>query len=255
MTRQAAKTVWITGAGKGIGRALALRMAQDGARVAASARTASDLDDLAVEAGNLPGRIVPFPLDIVDREAVRATVAEIEAQIGPIDLAILNAGTHTPIWLKDFSAEKVQHLIDVNLMGTVNCLDPLMHTMTARGSGHVAVVSSVAGYCGLPSASAYGASKAGLINLCEALQPELDMAGVRLTLINPGFVDTPLTKKNDFDMPFLVSQDDAVRAIMRGLDRSRFEIVFPLPMALTMRFLRALPYRLFFALTKRMVRK
>ncbi len=255
MTSNAAKTVWITGAGKGIGRALALRMAQDGARVAASARTASDLEDLAVEAGDLPGRIVPFPLDIVDREAVRATVAEIEAQIGPIDLAILNAGTHTPIWLKDFSAEKVQHLIDVNLMGTVNCLDPLMQTMTARGSGHLAVVSSVAGYCGLPSASAYGASKAGLINLCEALRPELDTAGVRLTLINPGFVDTPLTKKNDFDMPFLVSQDDAVRAIMRGLDRSRFEIVFPLPMALTMRFLRALPYRVFFALTKRMVRK
>ncbi|MEM8811671.1 MAG: SDR family NAD(P)-dependent oxidoreductase [Pseudomonadota bacterium] len=246
--------VWITGAGKGIGRALAIRMARDGHLVAASARTVADLETLAEEAKPLSGSITPYPLDIVDGAAAADTVAAIETDMGPIDLALLNAGTHEPIWLKDFSVEKVGRLIDINLMGTVKCLEPLVHRFRERGSGEIAVVASVAGYCGLPSAAGYGASKAGLINLCEALYPELDAAGVRLRVINPGFVDTPLTRKNDFDMPFLISESAAVEHIMKGLKGNRFEIVFPLPMALSMRFLRALPYRLFFRLTKRVLK-
>ena len=250
----AVKTIWVTGAGKGIGRALALRLAEDGHRVAVSARTVADLEDLAKSAEESAGKIIPFPLDITKAETVPETVEAIEREIGPLDLAVLNAGTHQAMWLDDFKAESVRHLMEVNFMGTVNCLDPLIHRFRARGKGHIAVVASLAGYRGLPSAGAYAASKAGLIALSEALKPELDKVGVRLTLVNPGFVDTPLTRANEFEMPFLISQEDAVDQIMKGLKRTGFEIAFPLPMKLIMRCLRMLPYRLFFFLTRRMVK-
>lgn len=256
--------IWITGAGKGMGRTLALRLAGDGHQVAVSARTETDLNSLVAEAAGLPGEIVSFPLDITNADDAASTIDAIEKRIAPIDLAILNAGTHQAMWLDEFDVDKVRRLIDVNFMGTVNCLAPLMKRFKARtastGSaptdrGHIAVVASVAGYRGLPSAGAYSASKAGLIALCESLKPELDAVGIRLTLINPGFVDTPLTRQNDFEMPFLISEDAAVDHIMKGLRKTGFEIVFPLPMKLIMGALRMLPDRLFFYLTRRMVRK
>jgi len=249
------RAIWITGAGKGIGRALALALAQDGNRVAVSARTRDDLDSLVSEAETASGHIVAFPLDITEAPVVPEIIKAIEAEIGPLDMAILNAGTHQAMWLDDLETDAVRRLMDVNFMGTVNCLVPLVHRFRERRTGQIAVVASVAGYRGLPSAGAYSASKAGLIAFCEALKPELDVAGVKLTLINPGFVDTPLTRKNDFDMPFLISQDEAVGHILSGLRRSGFDIAFPLPMALVMRCLRILPDRLFFSISRRMVRK
>jgi short-subunit dehydrogenase len=248
-----AGAAWVSGAGKGIGRTLALRLAAQGHAVAASARTEADLDSLAAEASGLPGSILPVALDVTDAAAVAAAVERIERAIGPLDLAILNAGTHQPISAKDFDVDVFKTLVDVNLMGTVHCLAAILPGFIARRSGKIAVVSSVAGYRGLPTAAAYGASKAALINMCEALKPELDQAGVALSLINPGFVDTPLTRRNDFPMPFLVSSGEAVDHIMRGLDRGAFEIVFPWRMALAMKLLRVLPYFMFFALTRRML--
>lgn len=242
---------WVTGAGSGIGRALALRLAHEGWRVAVSARTSRDLSTLAAKA---PDRIHAFPLDVTDAEAVLDTVVSIEDGFGPLDLAVLNAGNYARDSAARFNSAAFRATVEVNLMGTVHCLSALMPRMLARGTGHIAVVSSVSGYVGLPGAAAYGASKAALINMCEALHPDLAAHNVRLSLVNPGFVDTPLTRKNDFPMPFLISVDTAVDHIMAGLNSRRFEIAFPWKMVLSMKLLAALPERMRLAVTRRMLR-
>ncbi|WP_432289108.1 SDR family NAD(P)-dependent oxidoreductase (plasmid) [Aminobacter sp. BA135] len=245
------RLAWVTGAGSGIGRALALRLASEGWQVVASARTASDLAELAAEA---PGRIRAFPLDVTAEATVLETVARIEGEIGPIDLAVLNAGTYARDSAAEFDAGAFRATVDVNLMGCVHCLAALMPRMLARQGGHVAVVSSVSGFVGLPGAAAYGATKAALINMCEALHPELAARNVRLSLVCPGFVDTPLTRKNDFPMPFMISADAAVDHIITGLKSRRFMTAFPWKMVLSMKLLAAMPERLRFVITRRMVR-
>ncbi len=246
--------VWITGASSGIGRGLALLMAKRGHRVAISARRAESLEEVVKEAEPLKGTLYPVPLDVTDEAQVRAAVDAMESEHGEIALAVLNAGTHIPLDVEDFNTEAFRKLIDVNVMGVVNCLAPIIERMRARKRGHIAVVASVAGYCGLPSAAAYGLTKAGLINMCEALEPELALDGVQLQLVNPGFVRTPLTDKNDFNMPFLMELDAAAAAFYEGLQSDRFEIVFPRRMACAMASLRRLPYRLFFKVTRPMAR-
>jgi NADP-dependent 3-hydroxy acid dehydrogenase YdfG len=171
----------VTGAGKGIGRALALKLATRGWTVAVSARTEQDLLSLAAAASGLPGAIVPV-LDTVDVIATAAAVQRIQQEIGALNLAILNAGTHRAISAQNFDAAVVKSLMDVNFLGTVNCLSAILPSFIERHSGKIAVVASVAGYRGLPTAAAYGATKAALINMCEALKPELDRLGVGLTL-------------------------------------------------------------------------
>ncbi len=247
------KVAWITGAGKGIGRALAIRLVDQGWIVAVSARTTGDLSSLASECP--AGRIIECPLDISDLEKTKTTLAFIEKNHGAVDLAVLNAGTHIPMSADDFSVDAFRNLVEINLMGTVNGLSQLLPRFIERKAGHIAVVASVAGYRGLPTSAAYGATKAALINMCEALKPELEPHGVRLTLISPGFVDTPLTDRNDFPMPFMVSADEAADRIATGLNRSAFEIAFPSRFAFLMKLLRILPDRLFFALTRRMIPK
>lgn len=245
--------VWVTGAGKGIGRALALRLAAEGRIVAASARSAGDLDSLAAEAP--AGRILPVPLDITCGEEVAAALDRIEAEHGPVTCAVLNAGTHRPMGLADFSPDTLRTLTEVNLLGTANCLAPLFARMQARGAGRIAVVASLAAYRGLPSAAAYGATKAGLMTMLEALRPEADRAGLVLQVINPGFVRTPLTDLNRFPMPFLIEAEDAAGRILHGLGSRRFEIAFPRRFAFIMGLARLLPAPLFFALTRRMLPK
>lgn len=247
-----ARIVWITGAGKGLGRALALLLAGRGDVVAASARTASDLATLQAEAAG--GRFAAYPLDTTDERATLEIVETIERELGPIDQAVLNAGTHLPVAADALATEPFRRLVETNLMGTVNGLAALAPRMVARRRGRIAVVASVAGYRGLPSASAYGATKAGLINMAEALRPDLMRHGVVLQVINPGFVRTPLTDRNDFPMPFLVEAEDAARRIAAGLATDRFEIAFPRRFVLMLKLLRLLPYPLFFALTRRMLR-
>jgi NAD(P)-dependent dehydrogenase (short-subunit alcohol dehydrogenase family) len=252
MGDEQSKCVWITGAGKGIGRALAKLMAKQGWTVAASSRTKEDLLSLISECP--PGKVIAFPLDVSDHEQTVLTIKAIENKIGKLDLVVLNAGTHAPISVQNFSVELVRKLMEVNFMGVVNSLSEIIPRFMKQKTGQIAVVASLAGYCGLPSASAYGASKAALINMCEALKPELAEHGVRLNLINPGFVETPLTDKNDFEMPFLISAEDAANRIVKGLMADKFEIAFPRRLVLPMKLLRLLPERLFFALTKRMLK-
>lgn len=248
------QNVWITGGGDGIGRALALRLCDDGATVAISGRRDSPLADVVAEAAGRPGTIVAFPLDVTDRAAVAKAAGDIEEQVGPLDLVVFNAGTHQAMGASDFSADVFEKLIRVNLMGVVHGIETMLPRFRTRGNGHIAVVSSVAGYRGLPYAAAYGATKAALINMCESLKPEMDAAGITLTVVNPGFVRTPLTDKNDFPMPFLMEPEDAADRIAKGLARGKFEISFPRRFIWWLKLGQCLPNALYFWLTRRLLR-
>lgn len=248
MTGAQPRTVWITGASSGIGLELALSFARDGAQVAVSARSANALSALAAQNANIRA----YPMDVTDARAAAETAGAIERDLGAIELAVFNAGVWHPMGAKEFNLAKAAQSVAVNYAGVLNCLDPVMRAMLARGRGHLAIVSSVAGYRGLPKSAAYGPTKAALINLCESIYPELKANGVRLSLINPGFVETPMTSVNTFPMPYLISARDAVEQIRNGLNRSAFEIVFPWRMALMMKALRYAPNGLFFWLTARM---
>jgi short-subunit dehydrogenase len=245
--------VWITGASSGLGHALARRMAAEGWRVAASARSRDALSDLAAGDRDLKGEIHAVPLDVTDPAAVAAAVESIDQELGPIGQAVLNAGSHRPVRAAKLEAAVFRDLAELNLMGTVNCLEALLPGMIARRGGRIAVVASLAGYRGLPTSAAYGMTKAGLINMAEALKPELDGYGIHMQLVNPGFVRTPLTDRNAFPMPFLMEVEDAAEAFYRGLRSDRFEIVFPKRFGVLMKILRVLPAPLAFAVTRRLV--
>ncbi|MRI31853.1 oxidoreductase [Endozoicomonas sp. OPT23] len=242
------KIIWITGASQGIGEALALLTASQGMTVIASARSREKLEQLSARAENLSGEIIPKPLDILDRLSVENTIKSIVENHGDIDLAVLNAGTFIPMDGKEFRADTVKQHLDLNVMGTSYCLEPLIEIMKGQGSGQIAINASLSGYRGLPTAAAYGASKAALINMAECLHLELKSSGVDVRLINPGFVKTPLTDKNTFHMPFLVSSEQAAKNILKGLNGSGFEIRFPTAFAGIMGLLRVMPYRLYFYL-------
>jgi len=242
---------WIVGGSTGIGRELSLELARNGVDVVISARGESALAEVVSAGAAAPGTIQSVAVDVTDPAATRAAYRDATAMLGQIDLCVTCAATYTPFGARDFSVETFQRIVDVNLMGTVHVLDAAMPDMIARQSGHIAVVSSVAGYRGLPAASAYGATKAALINMCESLKFDLDRANVKLQLVDPGFVETPLTANNDFKMPFLMKADAAARAFYRGLMSDRFEITFPKRFAWQMKFLRCLPYAAYFPLIRR----
>lgn len=244
VARPADGAAWITGASGGIGRATALRLARDGWTVYASARRPAELAALAAEADG-PGAILPLPLDVTDAAAMRAAVAGITAA-GPLALAILNAGVYTPMRAQTFSADVARRMFDVNLGGVANGLEPVLKHMIGRRSGVVAITASVAGYRGLPDAAAYSATKAGLIAMAEALALDLIDLGVRISVINPGFVETEATAVNSFEMPFLMTPDEAARRIVEGLKKPGFEIVFPRRFALLLRLVGMLPNQAYF---------
>ena len=241
---------WITGASGGIGRATALRLCRDGWVVYATARSLPDLESLQHD-GQGPGRIVPAPGDVTDPDAMARIVAGI-VEVQPLALVILNAGIYTPMRAENFSAKTARAMFDVNLGGVANGLEPVLAHMIARRSGHVAITASVAGYRGLPDAAAYSATKAGLIAMAEALAMDLVDLGVRISVINPGFVETKATSVNAFSMPFLMTPDEAARRIVDGLKRPGFEIVFPRRFALLLRLVGALPNRAYIAAVRRM---
>ncbi len=174
-------------------------------------------------------------------------------ELGPVELCILNAGDYEPMGLDDFDVSLFRRLMEVNYLGVVHGLAAVMPAMRARGRGQILITASLAGYRGLPRAAPYGATKAALISLAESLQPELAAEGVRLRVINPGFVKTPLTDKNRFEMPFLMTTEQAAEAIMKGLHNDAFEIRFPWRFALMMGLLRLLPNGLYLRIARRMV--
>lgn len=237
-------TVWITGGGSGIGRELALSFAKDGWDVVISGRNVERLEEVSALS---PG-IRFVPCDITKTDQVQATVDD----INKMDLAILNAGDYQPGPSSETSIDTHRQIFEVNYFGAVNCLQSVISKMK-EGGGQIAVVGSLAGYRGLPNASAYGPSKAALISLCESLRAELIDSSIRIQLISPGFVKSGLTEKNEFEMPFLMEPADAAREIRSGLSGDRFEIAFPGPFVRRMKLLRLLPYKWYFALTRRMV--
>lgn len=242
---------WITGASTGIGRALALRLAAEGCTVVASARGAEALETLEQEAESLSGRIVALPLDVTDMAAIGEARDRIVAELGLPDLCVLNAGTYIPVDAKHLRVDDFQLQFDLNVMGTVKMLEAVIPGMVERKSGRIAVVSSISGYRGLRTASAYGATKAALINMCEALRMELGDAGITVQLVNPGFIKTPLTDKNEFPMPFLMPVEKAVDRFYRGLLTDRFEITFPKRFTWMLKFMRLLPYAIYLPLMNR----
>jgi short-subunit dehydrogenase len=244
----------VTGASTGIGRAAALALAEKGWMVAATARSEKNLAELSARTANCKGQIHAYAGDVTDRNRVLEQVRHIETEMGPIDLAILNAGTHRPMPAAEFSSDTLRQLFEVNVMGVAHGLEAILPSMIDRRSGRVMIVASVAGYSGLPMASAYGATKAALINMAEAMHPELRRLGVILQLINPGFVKTPLTDNNDFPMPFLISAEEAASAIIKGLESDRFEISFPWFFTRLLKLARMLPYSIYFRIIRGLVR-
>lgn len=251
MNGQPGALVWLIGASSGIGAALAGQLRAAGYRVAVSARRAERLHALGAENPGTAENFAVFPVDVTDESAVVACVADIEAAMGPIDSVIINAGDYSPMPLAAFDTVLFRRLMEVNYFGVVNCLAALLPVMLPRRTGQILITASIAGYRGLPLGAPYGASKAAAINLAEALQPELRRQGLHLRVINPGFVDTPLTRKNSFRMPFLMTPEAAARRIVRALARDHFEIAFPWRFAWLMKLLRCLPYRLYFPLVSR----
>jgi len=234
--------VWITGASSGIGAATARELARRGHTLFLTARSADRLAELPGEAKRG---------DVTDRGSMH----RIAGEIAPLDLALLNAGTYVPVEPRHFDADVFREHLEVNAMGTVHCLEAVLPAMLELRHGRIAVVASVTGYAALPRAAAYGATKAFLISMCESLRADLAGTGVELTLINPGFVRTPLTAQNEFGMPFLIEPEQAARVIADGLEAGRPEISFPLPMALAMKTLGALPGAVSRRYTARLARR
>lgn len=237
------KTAWIIGASTGIGQATASALHAQGARVVVSARKAAALEAFVASHAGAQA----LPLDACDRTAVRtATTALLEH--GALDCVVYCAGHYTAMRGFALDLDDALRHMDVNYQGALYVLDAVIPTMVARGQGHISLVGSVAGYSGLPNGLAYGPTKAALINLAETLHLDLKDRGVAVSIINPGFVQTPLTAANAFDMPALLTPQQAAAEILRGWAQGQFEIHFPKRFTLWLKLLRILPYRLYFYL-------
>lgn len=236
------KRVWVIGASSGIGAETARLLLAKGARVALSARRADALTAVADQHANA----LTVALDVVDHASVLAARDSIIGQWGGVDLVLVATGGYVEMRADGFDLAVANRLLDLNIRGVLNCLDAVLPKLLAQGSGGIGIIASVAGYSGLPKALIYGATKAALINLCESLYLDLGPRGIGVYLINPGFVDTPLTAGNDFPMPALMSAGSAAHELVDGLERGRFHIHFPKRFTNCLRFARLLPYRLYF---------
>ena len=237
------KRVWVIGASQGIGEALARALLARKAKVALSARGRERLEEIAETAG---GESLVLPVDVTQPEEIAAAFSSLRGQWDGVDLVLIVAGTHRSVRAWELNREIVRTLIDTNLIGVFNVLEAIVPGLLEQGKGGVGVVSSVAGYRGLPTALVYGATKAALINLAETLYLDLKPRGLDVYLVNPGFVKTPLTDKNEFKMPALISAEEAAGHTLRGLERGAFEIDYPKRFTLAMKLLRVLPYWLYF---------
>lgn len=238
--------IWLVGASTGIGCALADRLHTLGAVVIVSARNTDRLQQFVLEH---PGSIA-IPLDVTDGSAVKSAADAVLA-LGPLDLVCYCAGHYRAMRATDMDLNDMRRHHQVNTVGALHVLDAITPSMVLRQRGHISLVSSVAGYRGLPQSLAYGPTKAALINLAETLYLDLQPSGLGVSVINPGFVDTPLTAQNDFHMPALMSPTDAAQAIVNGWARGDFEIHFPKRFTWWLKLLRLLPYQLYFAAVRR----
>jgi short-subunit dehydrogenase len=240
------RRVWVVGASQGIGEAVVRALIERKAKVALSARNRPALEALARLAP--VGDSMVLPLDITRIDEVSAAHRVLLTKWSGVDLVLIVAGTHQAMRAWEIKSEVTRRLVEINLLGVLNVLEVTIANLIEQGRGGVGVVSSVAGYGGLPTGLIYGATKAALINLVETLYLDLKPRGLDVYLINPGFVKTPLTDRNKFDMPALVSAEQAAERTLRGLERGEFEIHYPKRFTRLMKLLRILPYRLYFPL-------
>ena len=245
------KTIFITGGSTGIGAATAKKFNQNNWRIIISSRNNKILNQTkkSIIDNSTNKEVYSIPCDISKRDEIHKVVKDIEKNIAPIDLALLNAAAYSPNKSQQFDIQNYNLLIDVNLKGTLNCIEILQKQMGTRKKGHIAIVSSPVGYRGLPTAGAYGMTKAGLINLAESLYFDFKKLGIRISVINPGFIESTSTNQNSFPMPFIKPASFAAEKIFDGLTKTKkFEISFPFFFLRMLKLARILPYPIYFYL-------
>ena len=246
------KVIWITGASSGIGKALAIKFAENDWIVAASARR----ENLLKELKQINQNIYSFPLDVTEIDKCKSTAKNIIDQLGDIDICVFGTGMHDPKSEKRFNLDKIREIMEVNYFGTMNSINSIYEYFTEKKNGQISIISSVAGYRGLPAAGAYCASKAALTSFAESLNFDMQSKNVRVSLISPGFIKTPMTDQNDFPMPMIKSPEFAANEIYKGLTKKKgFEIHFPKAFTYFLKFLQILPSSLYFKLVARGMKK
>jgi short-subunit dehydrogenase len=246
------KTIWITGASSGIGKALAIKFSKEGWNVAISARREKLLDEIAKSNNN----IYPFSLDVTDSEKCKFTFENIKKQIGDINISVFCTGIHDPKSEKKLNIDKIRKIMEVNFFGTINSINAVYDYYKEKKSGQISIVSSVAGYRGLPAAGAYCASKSALSSFAESLFFDLKRFNVRVSLVNPGFIKTPMTDQNNFPMPMIKSAEFAAEQMFKGLTQKKsFEIHFPIAFTSMMKVLKVIPNGLYFKIVEKGMKK
>ena len=239
------KVIWITGASSGIGKALSIKFAQEGWIVAASARREGLLQELT----KINQNIHSFPLDVTNPEQCKKVFEDIKKKFNNIEISIFGTGIHDPNSEKKFNLDKIREIMEVNYFGTMNSINSVYDYYNDKKGGQISIISSVAGYRGLPAAGAYCASKSALTSFTESLRFEMMRKNVRVSLVSPGFIKTPMTDQNDFPMPMIKSPEFAAEQIYIGLTKKTgFEIHFPKAFTFFLKFLRILPNSIYFKL-------
>ena len=245
------KTIWITGGSTGIGKALAIKFASKGWNVAISARRAELLNELS----NSYENISSFPLDVTDKEKCKEVFNEIKNKYENIDICFFSTGTWDPKKEKDIDLDQIENVFKVNFFGTLNCIKSVEKYFKNKQKGTISIVSSIAGYRGLPNSTGYGPSKSALNNLAESLYFDFGKSNVRICLVSPGFIKTPMTDKNDFKMPFLKTTEYAAEKIYDGLvNKNVFEIHFPKSLTVLLKIFSFLPSKIYFNLVGKMTK-
>ena len=245
------KVIWITGGGTGIGKAVAIKFANQGWNVAISGRR----ENILKEVEGINPNIKSFPLDVNDKGKCFEIMKNIKDEFGDIDICFFSTGTWDPKKEKEIDVEQIENVFKVNFFGTLNCIKAVEDHFRNRKNGIITIVSSIAGYKGLPNSTGYGPSKAALNNLAESLYFDFGRYGVRVCLVSPGFIKTPMTDKNDFKMPFLKTTEYAAEKIYDGLiNKNVFEIHFPKSLTLILKILSFLPSKIYFGLVGKMTK-
>ena len=245
------KKIWITGASSGIGKALAEKFALEGWKVAISARRKEILDEMAKREN-----ISSYPLDVTNQNQIKDVFSKIINDFGKLDLCVFSSGTYDPKLEQEINIKQNQFVMETNFFGVLYCIKSVEKYFKDKKAGHISIVSSIAAYRGLPNSSGYGPSKAALTNLTESLYFDFKKHNVRISLVSPGFIKTPLTDKNEFRMPFIKSPEFAAEKMFNGLTKTKsFEIHFPKALTIILKLLRILPYKIYLYLIDKGVKR
>ena len=245
------KKIWITGASSGIGKALAKKFASEGWKVAASARRKEILDKMSSHEN-----IFSYPLDVTNQDQIKISFEKIIEDFNGLDLCVFSSGTYDPKLEQEINVKQNKFVMETNFFGVLYCINAVENYFKNKKNGHISIVSSVAAYRGLPNSSGYGPSKAALTNLTESLYFDFKKHNVRISLVSPGFIKTPLTDKNEFPMPFIKSPEFAAEKMFNGLTKSKaFEIHFPKALTILLKIFRVLPYKIYLFLIDKGVKR